>query len=56
LTVSVKSVCIAAFSSVATGRGVAGTAGPTSSRRGWFTEGLDTPDLRDAKALLEEIA
>jgi adenylate cyclase len=23
---------------------------------GWFTEGLDTPDLRDARALLEELA
>jgi hypothetical protein len=22
---------------------------------GWFTEGLDTPDLRDAKALLDEL-
>jgi predicted ATPase len=22
---------------------------------GWFTEGLDTPDLRDAKALLEQL-
>jgi predicted ATPase len=22
---------------------------------GWFTEGFDTPDLRDAKALLEEL-
>jgi hypothetical protein len=23
---------------------------------GWFTEGFDTPDLRDAKALLEELS
>lgn len=23
---------------------------------GWFTEGFDTPDLREAKALLEEIS
>ena len=23
---------------------------------GWFTEGLDTPDLKDAKALLNELA
>jgi predicted ATPase len=23
---------------------------------GWFTEGLDTPDLKEAKALLEEIS
>jgi hypothetical protein len=23
---------------------------------GWFTEGFDTPDLVDAKALLEELA
>ena len=23
---------------------------------GWFTEGFDTPDLRQAKALLEELA
>jgi hypothetical protein len=23
---------------------------------GWFTEGLDTADLRDAKALLDELA
>ena len=22
---------------------------------GWFTEGLDTPDLQDAKALLDEL-
>ncbi len=22
----------------------------------WFTEGFDTPDLRDAKALLDELA
>jgi predicted ATPase len=22
---------------------------------GWFTEGFDTPDLRDAKALLDEL-
>jgi hypothetical protein len=22
----------------------------------WFTDGFDTPDLRDAKALLEELA
>ena len=26
------------------------------SRYGWFTEGFDTPDLVDAKALLEELA
>jgi hypothetical protein len=25
-------------------------------RYGWFTEGFDTPGLRDAKALLEELA
>jgi predicted ATPase len=23
---------------------------------GWFTEGFDTPDLRDAKALLDQLA
>ena len=23
---------------------------------GWFTEGFDTPDLQDAKALLAELA
>jgi len=23
---------------------------------GWFTEGFDTPDLKDAKALLAELA
>jgi hypothetical protein len=23
---------------------------------GWFTEGFDTPDLKDARALLEELA
>jgi predicted ATPase len=23
---------------------------------GWFTEGFDTPDLRQAKVLLEELA
>ena len=23
---------------------------------GWFTEGLDTPDLKEAEALLEELA
>ena len=23
---------------------------------GWFTEGLDTPDLKDAKALLDQLA
>jgi hypothetical protein len=23
---------------------------------GWFTEGFDTPDLKEAKALLEEFA
>ena len=23
---------------------------------GWFTEGFDTPDLQDAKTLLEELA
>jgi predicted ATPase len=23
---------------------------------GWFTEGFDTPDLRAAKALMEELA
>jgi hypothetical protein len=23
---------------------------------GWFTEGFDTPDLEDAKALLDELA
>jgi hypothetical protein len=22
---------------------------------GWFTEGFDTPDLKEAKALLEEL-
>jgi hypothetical protein len=22
---------------------------------GWFTEGFDTPDLKDAKALLDEL-
>ena len=22
----------------------------------WFTEGFDTPDLKDAKALLEELS
>jgi hypothetical protein len=24
-------------------------------RRGWFTEGFDTRDLQDAKALLDEL-
>jgi hypothetical protein len=23
---------------------------------GWFTEGFDTPDLKDAKALLDQLA
>jgi hypothetical protein len=23
---------------------------------GWFTEGFDTPDLREAQALLDELA
>jgi predicted ATPase len=23
---------------------------------GWFTEGFDTPDLKDAKSLLDELA
>jgi len=23
---------------------------------GWFTEGFDTPDLRDARALLDEVS
>jgi hypothetical protein len=23
---------------------------------GWFTEGFDTPDLKDARALLEEFS
>jgi hypothetical protein len=23
---------------------------------GWFTEGFDTPDLKEAKALLEELS
>jgi predicted ATPase len=23
---------------------------------GWFTEGFDTPDLKEAKALLDELA
>lgn len=23
---------------------------------GWFTEGFDTPDLKDAKALLDELS
>jgi hypothetical protein len=23
---------------------------------GWFTEGFDTPDLKDTKALLDELA
>ena len=23
---------------------------------GWFTEGLDTPDLKEAKALIDELA
>jgi predicted ATPase len=23
---------------------------------GWFTEGIDTPDLKEAKALLDELA
>ena len=27
-----------------------------SSIYGWFTEGFDTPDLRDARALLEELS
>ena len=38
-------------------------AGPTATRRarwsptiyGWFTEGFDTPDLKDAKALLDQL-
>jgi hypothetical protein len=31
----------------------AGTAGPVY---GWFTEGFDTLDLKEAKALLEELS
>ncbi len=27
-----------------------------NDRYGWFTEGFDTPDLKDAKALLEELS
>jgi hypothetical protein len=32
--------------------------GPTNWRRfyGWFTEGFDTRDLKEAKALLDELA
>ncbi len=26
------------------------------TRPGWFTEGFHTPDLQDAKALMDEIA
>jgi predicted ATPase len=40
---------------------VTGCLGPRSEARdllapvyGWFTEGFDTPDLREAKALLDE--
>ena len=39
-----------------------GQGQPTAARQllaeiyGWFTEGFDTPDLQDAKALLEELA
>ena len=29
---------------------------PTSALYGWFTEGVDTRDLKKAKALLEELA
>lgn len=29
---------------------------PALTKPGWFTEGLDTRDLREAKALLEELA
>jgi hypothetical protein len=27
-----------------------------TKRTGWFTEGFDTPDLKEAKALLDELA
>jgi predicted ATPase len=28
---------------------------PLAPVYGWFTEGFDTPDLREAKALLDEL-
>jgi predicted ATPase len=31
------------------------TRGLLSEIYGWFTEGFDTPDLREAKALLERL-
>jgi predicted metalloprotease len=30
-------------------------AGPADQRRAWFTEGFDTRDLKEAKALLAEL-
>jgi hypothetical protein len=30
-------------------------AGPLASSRDWFTEGFDTADLKEAKALLDEL-
>lgn len=29
---------------------------PAFAKPGWFTEGFDTRDLREAKVLLEELA
>jgi class 3 adenylate cyclase len=41
-------------------QGPAGTPGPGARARvgsyGWFTEGFDKPDLKDARALLDELA
>jgi hypothetical protein len=34
----------------------AGHTCPRSPVYGWFTEGFDTRDLKEAKALLEELA
>jgi len=31
-------------------------ARPAAPLYGWFTEGFDTPDLKDAKALLDQLA
>jgi hypothetical protein len=37
--------------------GVNAAAGATSAHhRGWFTEGFDTRDLKDAKQLLEQFS
>jgi hypothetical protein len=32
-----------------------GALGRQPDKHGWFTEGFDTPELKDAKALLNEL-